>query len=102
MMVVVVVEVITMIMMMLVLCRLMGSYESMRSCTIIDVLHDFTGGLVESYCLERDPPQTPFLVNSMLKALERQSLVGCCIHIQVRIKVITNWVTAALEMQALC
>lgn len=62
--------------------KLMGSYESLRSCTIIDVLHDFTGGLVESYCLERDPPQTPFLVNSMLKALERQSLVGCCIHIQ--------------------
>lgn len=62
--------------------KLMGSYESLRSCTIVDVLHDFTGGLVESYCLERDPPHTTFLTDSVLKALERQSLVGCYINIQ--------------------
>lgn len=62
--------------------KLMGSYESLRSCSVVDVIRDFTGGIIEFYCLEKDPPSIPFLVNAMLKALERHSLIGCCINIQ--------------------
>lgn len=61
--------------------RLLSSYEAISHCTLPEILHHFTGGAVESFDLYRNPPSFPFLTNSIFRALESRSLIGCCINI---------------------
>ncbi len=62
--------------------RLHGSYEALKAGFIADALHDFTGGLVESYKLRGEPPPPTNIVNVLFKALEKQSLIGCGITVR--------------------
>ncbi|XP_035827604.1 calpain-A [Aplysia californica] len=55
-----------------------GSYEAIEGGLLLDSLTDLTGGLTESYMLhgpEADVPDD--IVNLILKAIERQSIIGC-------------------------
>ncbi|XP_073700890.1 calpain-2 catalytic subunit-like [Garra rufa] len=53
-----------------------GSYESLKGGRPIEGFEDFTGGIAESYMLNKAPPH---LFKLMQKALMLGSLMGCCI-----------------------
>ncbi|XP_073699795.1 calpain-2 catalytic subunit-like [Garra rufa] len=53
-----------------------GSYESLKEGNTTEGFEDFTGGITESYKLNKAPPH---LFKLMQKALMLGSLMGCCI-----------------------
>ncbi|XP_032221730.2 calpain-A isoform X2 [Nematostella vectensis] len=57
--------------------KLCGSYEAMCLGRISEALQDMTGGMIENVDLQ-NPPHGLF--NVMMKACERQSLMGCSIE----------------------
>ena len=66
--------------------RLQGSYEALQSGVLADSLHDFTGGLVESYALDEkvDPEK---LSNVLFNSIDHRSLVSCGIDVSFLILV---------------
>ena len=61
-----------------------GSYEALKSGVMRDALTDLTGGLTETYNFKGPQADLPEnIVNILFKALERQSLIGCAIHVRV-------------------
>ncbi|KAE9522347.1 hypothetical protein AGLY_017259 [Aphis glycines] len=57
--------------------KIHGSYEALKGGSTCEAMEDFTGGVSEMYELNEVPPNL-FMI--MLKAFQRQSLMGCSIE----------------------
>jgi len=54
-----------------------GSYEALNGGSSSEAMEDFTGGLTETFNLQKDIPKDMFVI--MKKAFERHSLMGCTV-----------------------
>lgn len=61
--------------------RLHGSYESLKGGSTSEAMEDFTGGVTEMFDMKENVPANLFQI--MLKASERNSLMGCSIDVSV-------------------
>lgn len=59
--------------------RIHGSYEALKGGSTCEAMEDFTGGVSEMYELNEAPPN---LFTIMLKAFQRNSLMGCSIEVR--------------------
>lgn len=59
--------------------RIHGSYEALKGGSTCEAMEDFTAGVSEMYELTEAPAN---LFTIMLKAFQRQSLMGCSIEVK--------------------
>ena len=59
------------------ICRLNGSYESLKGGQTSEAMEDFTGGVTETFDLKKP---TAKLESIMVKSVVRQSLMCCSIE----------------------
>lgn len=57
-----------------------GSYEALAGGNTIEGFEDFTGGIAETYALDKAPPK---LFQIMQRALKLGSLMGCSIDVSL-------------------
>jgi len=63
--------------------RLNTSYEALSGGLISESLTDLTGGVVERFELGRKAPDN--MLEIMLKAQKKQSLMGCSIDVSIEL-----------------
>jgi len=61
--------------------RLHGSYESLKGGSTSEAMEDFTGGVTEMFDMKQNVPANLFQI--MMKAHERNSLMGCSIDVSL-------------------
>ena len=61
--------------------RLHGSYESLKGGSTSEAMEDFTGGVTEMFDMKEKVPANLFQI--MLKAHERNSMMGCSIDVSM-------------------
>jgi len=61
--------------------RLHGSYETLKGGSTSEAMEDFTGGVTEMFDMKQNVPANLFQI--MMKAHERNSLMGCSIDVSM-------------------
>jgi len=56
-----------------------GSYENLKGGSSSEAMVDFTGGITEVFDLTQN--QNEHLYSIMIKAIERESMMGCAIDV---------------------
>jgi len=56
-----------------------GSYENLKGGSSSEAMEDFSGGVTEMFDLNQSPPN---LFQIMVKAVERESMMGCSVDVR--------------------